>query len=444
MGAPTPTQNGKLDDITLEMETIEDNFEKSIPRYEYPFADGPDLDDMGEKAHTLTIRCYFWDAGMHLTFDNHIDLITALAQKSDWTLFHPIYGFLIGKVEKVGVRFNDRQRTAEVDISFVEQMREALAIMPATDVTSAVEGAFLDAQDEQQTEISSDLVALGLDPTVVYDPTQSILSQLSGASASMRGIAKAIDSYIGMFSTIASEITQPVNSLVATITYPTTIPGIVVGTLTQCVERVAREYDSSLGFPARFLGNLDLALNQLAASTNSFSTDQSASGVASLTLIAKHLQLASAQRLALETAYCYADDEENRQQVRQIEQTSSFDVLGQYTTQPVPPIMTVNDLETTLATSRTWLQSGIDQARSMQSLKTLALQLLQNVSSVKLESELIITVHVVNPIPLHLLCLQYGLPYNYAERIASINKTMEDPNFVSGAVQIYTLPGGAS
>ena len=55
----------------------------------------------------------------------------------------------------------------------------------------------------------------------------------------------------------------------------------------------------------------------------------------------------------------------------------------------------------------------------------------------KIEREKVMVVEVDNPLPLHLLCLQYGLSYNTADRIYAINKQLKNPNFVSGEMSIY-------
>ena len=76
-------------DIVLEMETLDDTFDKAIARYEYPFADGADLEDMGQKAHCVKVRCYFWDNAAQATYDDHIRLIELLAPKGFLEFNHP-------------------------------------------------------------------------------------------------------------------------------------------------------------------------------------------------------------------------------------------------------------------------------------------------------------------------------------------------------------------
>ncbi|MDA8413030.1 MAG: DNA circularization N-terminal domain-containing protein [Desulfobacteraceae bacterium] len=427
-----------LDDIQLQLETIEDQFGKVIAKYSYPYADGDDLEDMGQKGHSTRLRAYFIDEGDRLAYDDHIKLINHLADKTDFILYHPKYGIIHGLVEDVTARHDDRQRCAEVDFTFLEQMRQPIDTAPDMDVASAVESHFLTGQDEQIFEAVRDVVSLGLPPEIPLDATNSIMAQIKVASGSLRIIAKEVDDHIAMLRATAIEIIQPVNSLVATITYTTTIPGLLIGTATFCVERVARLYDSVADAPAHYLANLDFAFKQLIQAAGDLPGTGTAPGQQARTILIKHLQLACSQRLALESAYSYATDESRRQLVRKAEKQVSFDILGRYLSPAATdPLMNLRELENTLATSRAWLQDGVTAARSMQSLKDLALDLLTHVSSVKLEREKIITVTVINPTPLHLICLIYGLPYNYAERIRGINPHMANPNAVSGDIQIY-------
>jgi hypothetical protein len=89
------------------------------------------------------------------------------------------------------------------------------------------------------------------------------------------------------------------------------------------------------------------------------------------------------------------------------------------------------------------IQVAIDQVRSelgtpsiIQSLENMAEILLNHVNQIKLQREKIITIRVDNPIPVHLLCLQYGLSYMAAERVCAINDFW-CPNFCQGEVRMY-------
>lgn len=433
---------GYLDNIPLEMETLDDRFDNSIVRYEYPYVDGADLDNLGLKARTIKVRCHFWDEGDHRTYDNHVTLIDYLKKKTGFELLHPEHGLLNVQVESVDIHYDDSESAVTVDISFVEDGFAGTWPAPAADVTSSVESSFLASVDEQLTQAESDLNDTGLDTVQELAEGTPILSQLKRASAYDRQVAGEIDGYITRLNNIGSEIPQPVNSLTATINFATTLPGRLIGTLTRCVERVARTHDALLTNPGRFIASLDAAFTRLIAAADSLSGNRTAAGNAARTILVRHLTIACAQRHGLEAAYCYAEDETSRQLVRRAEKAPSFDSLGRHIAPTAaPPLMNARDLEESLARVRTRLQEGVAVARSLESLKEMALALQEHVSTVKLEVERIVTVEIDGVLPLHILCLRYGLPYNYAERIRTLNPDLANPSFVTGSVRIYALPG---
>ncbi|MDP2166780.1 MAG: hypothetical protein Q8J64_00425, partial [Thermodesulfovibrionales bacterium] len=121
------------------------------------------------------------------------------------------------------------------------------------------------------------------------------------------------------------------------------------------------------------------------------------------------------------------------------EKSTGFDALGNFIgAESSGGILDVTELERSLSEVRSYLQEAVDDSRDMPSLKELALSLLKHVNTVKLEREKIISVDVgANPLPLHLICLKYGLSHDYAERILKINPHVSNPNFVTGEVNIY-------
>lgn len=72
----------------------------------------------------------------------------------------------------------------------------------------------------------------------------------------------------------------------------------------------------------------------------------------------------------------------------------------------------------------------------MATLKSMALTLMSHVIDVKIERDRLIKIEVDNATPLHLICLTYGLPYNTAEQLLTVNR-IRHPSFVSGEVNIY-------
>ena len=430
----------QLDGFVLEIETTDDAFEKAIVRHEFPYKDGALLEDMGRKARIVKFRCYFWDDGAdHATYDTHKELVDHLASLEISELVHPKYGPLRGCVESLSVKHDDRDRTAEIDITFVEGLIEDGGDTRHDDVEAGAEEAYNDGIEDQKKEFADDVKeALGPEAQGildrVLDPAKGIVEQFQDVSTKARNYLKTVESYTGTMEGTLNTIANPANSLVSTINYGTNLPGRVIGSVSRVVERYALLYDSLKSAPARFVNSMTFGLKGLSNASGKFS---------------KTTTIASASHTALQTAYCYKTDETLRVAQKKNEGVQAFDALGNYTAPAVAAAsvssagasapettMTVNELESSLAAVRESLQGAIDLSRQNTSLKQQALQLQIHVNNIKLEREKIIRVLLDNPMPLHLVCLRYGLPYNAAERLLTIN-SIRNPNCASGAVSVY-------
>ncbi len=417
---------GYLDDILIQMETIEDTIEKAIARYDYPYADGSDLEDMGQKAHTIRIRCYFWDDAEQQTYDDHKTLLDSLATKDLLDFVHPKYGLLQGKIESIVVLHDDSARKATLDISFTEQMRAALNAASSQNVLSATEDAYQTGQADQESALANDIRASipAADSGAVsnnLDADTGLLAQMQRFDSVTRGFVAQAEKYISSAEAVVSQVETPVDSLQATITYSLTLPGRILGSLSGALEKVARLYDSLANYPSQFISKLDAAFDDLFSSFDDLAAGAKSSGEQSASeVMSKHLTIACAQRMALEAAEIYDAD-----------QQAFLD------SDPDFQVMNINELEFTLAVVRTRIEAAVAIARDMDSLKTMAAALLTQVNSVRLEREKMIAVTLDNPMPLHLVCLKYGLPCTDAERLWKVNKNIQNPNFTAGQVMVY-------
>ncbi len=399
------TYDAMLDDFELVCETIEDNFEKAVVENEFPYKDGAMLDDLGLKATKIRLRCYFYGD----TYSTYKDFVEYIKENTSFTLTHPDYGDMTGDVESLTVRHDDRNQTAEIDFTFVQELTSDIGNTYEPEVQNDTENSFLNGIQEQIDSFSSD-----------------IGSAISSASF----IAQANTFVTGLQATMA-DIANPANSLVAAIDFTTDLPSQVMGAVTQCVERYARAYDAISDAPAQFLTSVQNSLLKLNSAVNSFSDSGWSSAAA------KQIQVAIGMRLGLEAAYLYKDDQTLREQNTSMENAQAFDVQGNYIApQATADVMTVNDLENTLALVRTNIQAAVNVARDIQSLKDIALTLLIYVEQIKIQREKIIQVRLDNTMPLHLVCLRYNLPYAYAERLYKINNP-KNPSYMSGLVNVY-------
>jgi prophage DNA circulation protein len=418
---------GDLDGIAIEMETIEDGFEKAIAEYEYPFADGVDTEDMGEKGRTVRVRCFFWDDAEQSTYSNHITLINNLSSKSLHEFTHPKYGLLKGRIKTVQVRHNDLKRYAEVDLTIIEQMRGTIEPQMLPSIVSSLEEAYVKGQEEQQDKLASDLkTALpGCDVGAIsktLSSASSMIAQVQEYTDKTRAFVSCVEGYISMAEAVVDQAVSPVNSLQATITYSLTLPGRILGSVAGAVEKVAVLYDSLKNYPTRFLDKLDDAFDDLADSFKAFGDGDSSSmgGAAEETLTA-HLEIAAAQRMALEAASLFDADE------------TAF----REGTDTDYQVMNIRELETALAIVRQRIETAVEQAREITSLKAMAESLLIHVNQIRLEREKMLEVVLDNPMPLHLVCLKYGLAYTDAERLLKVNRQIRNPNFTAGEVSVY-------
>ena len=284
-----------------------------------------------------------------------------------------------------------------------------------------------------------------------------------------------MEAYVGTLEATLNTIANPANSLISIINYGTSLPGRVIGAVARCLERYALLYSTFSSAPARFIDSMingvGLLLNDsgtvkspTAVTAANYSAQRAAGGTVSIPGMGqtastntasncgvlaiasgpfqKTTIIAAASYVALQAAYLYKTDSTLRDAQKKIEGSQAFDALGNYTPpDPLDPSlpdapMTVGELESSLAAVRTCLQAAINLSRQSTSLKKQALQLQTHVSSVKLEREKMIQVQLDNPMPLHLVCLKYGLPYTAAKRLLTINN-IRNPNCTSGQVNVY-------
>lgn len=437
-----------IDGLVVDVESIKDGFSKAIVKHEIPYRDGALLEDLGQKARTAKFKAIFNGEA----YTRHVEFLNRLGKRGLVELQHPVYGMLQGCIESAAVHHDDQVRYAEIDIDFVEQFRAASALNlqppPPADVRDLVESqtetTLRLAIDSYRLGLRADFGALGISApegaalaeTPIL-PDQTVLSQLPNLSSKALGYAAAVDAAVRSLEGTLSAVSQPANSLIGTIAWAEDLPGRVVGTCARVVERYARSVDSLRAFPARFLDRLGRELSGLSGKIESLPEAAGVGGASGIATVARHLALVSASVLALEAAGVYAEDESRRAESKQAEEADTFDMLGYFRGGGASdPVMTLPELEESLALVRTSLSSAINRNRDIGSLKQTAAALLDHVNRVKLERERIAEVTVDNRTPVHLLCLRNSLPRNAADRILSINR-IPAPNFAAGPVNVY-------
>lgn len=414
-----------LNNIPLDLETISDSFAKAIAKRHIPFSDKTLLKDMGLKERRIKLRCYFWDD----TYEKHKDLLALLWNQTDFELNHPEYGLLKGKVETISIRDDDREETAEIDIEFVVGKSDAPQAA-AIDIEGDSEDLYLSGIKEIETDYRDRLALQSVLPVEIIDipldpELPTILEQMPGTLAPEgRTYIKQIDAMLSDIDAGVSGISLPGSSLLNDINFAVGIPGRVMATFAGFAEKQILSLATLRSAPDRFISSLISGLNRFAGLLPDTPHQNSHASVNALTA-------------SKELGLIYSEDEILRNLQKQIESVKVFDDLGRM--RPVEQVdypMNVKQIENTLYTVRDMTAGAVAANREISSLKLLSDKLLDHVVKIKLEREKIIRVEVDNQIPLHLVCLKHGLPYNAADRIMLINQ-IQHPSFTQGGIDIY-------
>jgi prophage DNA circulation protein len=421
-----------IDHIELDMEKISDDLGNDLVKHRYPYRSGAQLENMGAKERSISCRCYFMDN----RYADHYEFLDYILQAGQQvhTLRHPVYGIIKGKIESAATVFdNEFEECAIIDIVFVEGLWSGFSQpQQAALVETSARASYQSlALAQIMTCVADCIDRLGHNARAwtakVLEPGDALVDSFNNLSLSARNALGAIDSAINKTEALASSVTVGVDAAVSSVEYPSTIPGRIIGAFGRVSARYAESLRGVYTSPDHFLSNLSAAFTAL---ISMYDDD--------VMPFKKYVTVAAAATLTVETAAIYQIDEENRAVLKNTEQATAFDAAGNYRNLPLAPaIMTVGQLETTLANARKMLQLAIDVSRESQELKVLARALLDHVNRVKINRESLVEKDFPEELPLHFICMREGLPAQYAERILTANPHIKNPSFVQGKVLMY-------
>jgi len=431
----------RLDEFIVEMESINDTRENAIVKYEFPYRPGAQLENLGEKARTTEFRCYFiGDA-----YEDHFYFLEHVSIDKVFELQHPVYGLLKGKIDSVKISHTgETERTAIIDIVFVQEGAQDVHPQPFGDIGAQSEAGYQASQEQHLHEIAADFIAAdGAEGREIVsrtiDPAQTLISQFTDVSLQARALLSVIDDAVSRAETVASSVLVPVDSIVSIIEYPSTLPGKISRAFGRTCARYAETLAEIKDSPRQYISNLKSGLSDM---SGQYSDAQFP--------MQKNFRIAAAQMLNMQTGLRYAEDDDRRMDLARLEATESFDMAGRYLNPPaVPAVMSVTDLEETLAAVRLFTQNAIavesspgryaDIARGMSELKAMCLALLRHVNAIKIQWEKITVKQYDVAMPLHLICLREGLDYRRADRILALNQAIKNPSFSAGGISVYAV-----
>jgi len=427
------TEKWYLDTIQLESVTITDNFSISIAKYSILYKKGPNLEKMGLDERSIKIHLFF----KGLRYGEHKDFIDILSgtEINSHELQHPVWGRLIGCVENVSITYDERQRCAEIDLTFIVEGDSIGGLSGDIPISIArnVEDSFLTGQQSIQDSGANALIEdTGADSGIVgesdIDKTVSLLDQFTTVSQATRNYLQQIDLAIETCSNWYADVITSPSNFTSTIEFGAKLPGVFVSAVVAALDRTAEAKKDVSDSPATVLSNLRASYTEFIALFNNDAYP------------AKDLvEQVAAVHYGLIVANYYDVDNANAMRLKTVEASPLFTVLGDRVIADEPPqIMTITDLEYSVRDAREFLQRAIDLNRdAAESFKRIAYLLLTHVENVRLQREKIITVNVDTEMPLLLIMKRNGLPEAYVDRILSINPDIVNPNFVKGRVNLY-------
>jgi hypothetical protein len=434
-----PSFVARIDSFVLEMLEIEDTFENSIAEYTYPFADGAALDYMGEKARRITFDCIFNKS----KYNNHYEFLEHIRSGLLYELVHPRYGSIMGRISNPRVRHDERKNFVTITITFIEQ-KLGEEVPTVVNIVSQVNSAYTSGITQAMGAFEADVEnELGLNSkgllskTINFDVGIPLLSQCGSFASTVRNMVADMDRMLGVIDYYMEEITLPADAIIGAIDFGTRLPGRVVGSIAQAVERIAAAKNSVESSPSSFVASFKSAVNDLKKLFGNESEDESVKAV-----IVNSTSICAALSCGVCVGYLYNSDEQLQAAFEKNIEINSFDNMGRLTaTADAVGLYCSNELENSLYMARIMLLEGLNVNReNMIAMKTMAAALENHVTNIKLQRDRIITVDTSGVItPVHVLCRRYGLPYRYLEKIVAIND-IQNPTFACGEVKIYERP----
>lgn len=399
---------------------LTDTWKHSIARHEYPGQNGADLEWLGASAGEHPFKTVF--VGID-ALAKYVDLLKVLRRGKSVQVDHPVHGTFPGMVESVSAKYDHRIDTAEVDFVVLQDtVRKEIVFRPHLgDLAIA---ATQEAIDQGVVPALRAPVAPAALPQVDFSsPTWVDQLNALGLGNKISGYVSRLGAAVGKISALRAAITSPVSAGFAALQFASDVPGQVIRQVAEFLDVFAglrTAVDSPVLGAQRAIADLESLIAQYAG------TD-----IAEAMLIQGALQggISASQVMA-------ADEDLLRAQVA-IENSTSFDSRGNRlgASSRLMPATPIQVARLTLA-SRQLLLRAAQVSRAPDPLLSLALAIHRQYRDRLARFESIREITVDRPTPLHLICLQHGLPYQTAERLCRLNG-MKNPSFTQGKVLIY-------
>jgi prophage DNA circulation protein len=419
----------KLDGFVLNIFDITDTLPQSIVRHEFISSDGAIVENYGLKAREISFKALFFGATYadHFTFVDKITNTDAIH-----TLVHPKYGELYGYIQETAIMHDDTQDYVEISISFVEYKLSQDSFLSKS-AWQTINELQLQAMNNALATAGT-LVgkASGLTGKLVSFNT-SLRSQITGVTSKVSTFLTTLDTFFTAVDSIADTITSPLVAINNAVSFTQDVPGKLCSTVFNATNRITSSLIAIKNVPINFVNGLIAGarnFDKLVAYLGSKDGETN-------DLLRKACHTIAATNVAVQTMAVLQADENNRATAKSMENKRAFDANGvRINNIDIPEAMSVQAIEQILYEVRVYIQECVDYDRDNRDLKNIAWALVKYVDEIKLSKRSQVTMTVTS-IPLHLLCMQLGLPYNAADRILKINPAIKNPTFTQGQIQVY-------
>ena len=109
--------------VRFHCRSTRDRCERSLVKYEYPFRDGGEVDDMGRALRQIEITAVFWGPSYEAELQAFIAALDDVTDDNngEGELIHPVFGSIPAKLESYEISHDEESPDyADVSLSFVE------------------------------------------------------------------------------------------------------------------------------------------------------------------------------------------------------------------------------------------------------------------------------------------------------------------------------------
>lgn len=403
---------------------IDDGFKKTIAKYDYPYVDGSDLEDMGLEARTVRLKAVF----MGENYANLSAFIEALKEQGPGEVEHPLFGTFKAVPESVSIRHDERAYFADVDITFIEH--KELTFAAPVYMASSKMGECSELIIESSTQ-AEDNLGSALDEEGIADDVSSeglgesgFMAIIAGFTSKVRNAMRKINVVVSTVKGYINQATAPFKLITSAVSYATNLPGSILGSFAQGIESVAGAYIGLINAPGKFMDSFNFGLKKMEAVLGDFQGNKSMKA-------SWHTTKASALTTSASIELAADESAENGESLSLKEYGSDIEVSR-------TQLMTIDEIDAIVVVVREAVNVAIEVVRDAYGdsgfdlelvLKAQALLIQETADQIRLKRERIIEYEVLSDSSLHVIAFNLYGDLNEAERLLRINKIIE-PNFI--------------